>query len=102
MPTMPVVKSVPEYAYEALARQVADFQDNLTPDQEVGISVSGSDSVVHVRSIRQAGQMVVFDGVDNQSRPARLIQHYTQVNVQMIAVDKLHERANRIGFHIDG
>ncbi len=65
MPPLPQIKSVPEYAFDALAGQVTDFQGGLTPDQEVGISVSGSDSVVHVQTIRQAGQMIVFDGVDN-------------------------------------
>lgn len=42
--------------------------------------------------------MFVFSGFDNFGRTARLIQHFTQVNVQMVAVDKLNETASRIGF----
>jgi hypothetical protein len=42
--------------------------------------------------------MIVFEGVDIQNRVARLIQHYSQTNLQMVAVGKLAEQANRIGF----
>lgn len=98
MPTMPTIKPIHEYAFDALSREVEKFQRTLSMDHELGISVFGADNVIHVSGIRHAGQMVVFEGRDNQGRVARLIQHYTQVNLQMIAVDKLNEQANRIGF----
>lgn len=95
---MPIVKSIPEVAWEALQREVAEFQSLLTSDQEVGVVVNGATSVIHVSTLRRSGQMVVFDGVDNAGRTARLIQHFSQVNVQMIAVDAIAEQARRIGF----
>lgn len=36
--------------------------------------------------------MIVFTGTDSEDREARLIQHYTQINVQMIAVKKYRLR----------
>jgi hypothetical protein len=36
--------------------------------------------------------------VDEQDRQARIIQHYTQIRVQMVAVKKLGQQATRIGF----
>ena len=92
------IKSVPEYAFDALSLEVDKFQATMSADLELGISVSGADNVIHVRAIRKSGQMVVFEGVDIQGRTARLIQHYTQVNLQMVAVPKLDEQAKRIGF----
>lgn len=97
-PRLPQIKAPHEYAFDALSREVSKFQGTLSPETEVGISVSGADNVIHVRAIRQSGQMVVFEGMDNQNRTARLIQHFTQVNLQMIAVAKLDEQAKRIGF----
>lgn len=98
LPKLPEIKAVHAYAFDALSKEVDLFQRTLTPDSELGISVFGADNIIHVRAIRQSGQMVVFEGVDNQGRVARLIQHYTQVNLQMIAVDKIEDQAKRIGF----
>jgi hypothetical protein len=97
-PHIPRIEPTWVYAFEALSKEVATFQDSLSPDSEVGISVNGADNVIHVSAIRRSGQMVVFEGVDSHGRAARLIQHYSQVNVQMIAVDAVKAQAQRIGF----
>lgn len=92
------IKSVPEYAFEALTKEIKRFQKGLSDEMEVGIIANGAGAPIHVESVRMSGQMVVFDGVDGEGRQARIIQHYTQVSVQMIAVNKLAEEARRIGF----
>lgn len=97
-PYIPRVETPQVYAFEHLQKEVSKFQDELPDDCEVGISVNGADNVIHVHEIRRTGQMFVFSGFDNFGRTARLIQHFTQVNVQMVAVDKLNETASRIGF----
>jgi hypothetical protein len=99
-PRPPNLRIDPDWvrAFEALSKEVSSFQDHLLSTQEVGISVNGADNVIHVFAIRRSGQMVVFEGTDSHGRSARLIQHYTQVNVQMIAVDTVAEQARRIGF----
>lgn len=95
---LPEIKSIPEYAFDALVKEMRRFQDRLNDDVEVGIVANGAGLVIHVNSLRFSSQMIVFDGTDGEGRDARLIQHYTQVNVQMIAVPKLEDEPRRIGF----
>ena len=98
VPKMPEIKSIPEYAFEALVAEIRRFQDGLSDEMEVGIVANGAGLTIHVESLSFSGQMIVFTGVDSEAREARLIQHYTQANVQMIAVRKLAEEPRRIGF----
>lgn len=95
---IPDIKTQPEYAFDALANEVRRFENTLPATLEIGIAVAGADNIIHVSSIRRSGQMIIFEGLDNHGRIARLIQHYTQVSLQIIAVDKLKDEANRIGF----
>src|SRR5689334_5510372 len=99
-PRLPEIKSVPEYAFEALVREMKKFQEDLSDETEVGIVANGAGLTIHVESVRMAGQMLVFRGVDAEGHPAQLVQHYTQVNVQMVAVQKQEDEPRRIGFHI--
>lgn len=85
-------------AYSALQEQVRGFQNELSDNHEIGVSVAGTMTTIHVRSMVRKGHMIVFDGTDERGRQARLIQHYSQINVQMIAVDAIAEEAHRIGF----
>lgn len=98
---MPIPDLTPTYqlAFQSLVKEVEGFERGLSSDREVGISVSGTENVIHIRAIRHSGQMIVFEGIDTQGRDACLIQHYTQVHVQMVAADKIGEEAKRIGFH---
>ena len=92
------MKTPPELAFEALAEEINRFQRSINTDSEVGIVANGGGLIIHVEHVRQSGQMIVFDGVDPQSRNARLVQHFTQTNVQMLELEKLQEEARRIGF----
>jgi len=42
--------------------------------------------------------MITFDGVDGNENDSVLIQHFTQVNVQMVAIPKLQDEPRRVGF----
>lgn len=95
---LPEIKSIPEMSFDSLAKEIKRFQDALPNDMEVGIFANSVGLPLHVESVRKSGQMVVFDGVDGEGRQARIIQHYTQVSVQMVAVKKLEAEARRIGF----
>lgn len=97
-PLMPDFKSIPEMAFDSMKDEIASFQRGLSDEDEVGVVANGAGLIIHVRYVRLSGQMFVFDGVDGDQREARLIQHYTQVNVQMIAVKKLEDAPQRIGF----
>ncbi|MCD2324757.1 hypothetical protein LQ953_12100 [Sphingomonas sp. IC-56] len=98
IPEVPRLKSIPEHAFDALVLEIDRFQQRLTGEQEVGVVANGAGLIIHVGQLRFSGQMIVFDGVDGDGREARLIQHYTQANVQMIAVQKLADQPRRIGF----
>jgi hypothetical protein len=95
---LPEIKSIPEMSFDSLAKEIDRFQMLLPADMEVGIFANGAGLPLHVETVRMSGQMVVFDGVDGEGRQARIIQHYTQVGVQMVGVNKLEAKARRIGF----
>lgn len=97
-PSLPKFQPATAEAFTALKKEVTRFEKSLPGNQEIGISVNGADNVIHVSSIRASNQMVVFEGGDDLGRRAQLIQHFTQVNVQLVAVDALSETATRIGF----
>lgn len=93
------IKSIPEQAIEDLMDRIREFQVELTDDQEMGLLASSAGDIIHITSISSdGGQIIVFKGIDGQGRVSRLIQHYTQISVQLLAVDKLADEARRIGF----
>lgn len=98
MITLPEIKSIPEYAFDALVAEIREFQGSLSADKEVGIMANGAGTMLHVESLYLSSQIIVFKGVDRDGNEARLLQHYTQANVQMFAADKIAETARRIGF----
>jgi hypothetical protein len=98
MVSIPIPKSIPEYAYDALVAEIRRFQDGLPDDMEMAIVANGAGLAIHPETMRLSDHMVVFDGIDGSGRQARLIQHYSQINVQLLAVEKLDARARRMGF----
>lgn len=96
--SVPVIKTPAEYAFGSIQKQVSAFQNQLAETHEIGISVNGAENLIHVSTIRLGGQMIIFDGRDNFGRLTRLVQHFTQVNIQMTAVEALDEKPRRIGF----
>jgi hypothetical protein len=92
------IKSPGEYAFEELVAQIRAFQESIAEDMEIGVDATGGGRTLHVESLQIKGQLVVFEGVDDEGREARLIQHYTQLGVQVISVKKLDKEARRIGF----
>mgnify|MGYP001319733274 CR=1 FL=1 len=95
---LPKLKSIPEHSYDALVEEMERFQRTLGEGEEMGIVANGGGLVIHVEAVRYSGQMIVFSGVDPNGNDARLVQHYTQTNVQMISVSKLEDEPRRIGF----
>lgn len=97
----PHIKQPQEHAFDRLRDHMTEFEAQLPAKQEVGIMVAGGGSVLHVATITRSGQLFVFSGQDENGRTASLVQHYTQVNVLTVAVDKLLDKPHRIGFHSD-
>ena len=95
---IPEMKSIPEIAYDSLMARISDFQRRLADDEELGVVAYAGASILHVESVSRDGHMISFDGSDDQDRYSRIIQHYSQVAVQLVAVPKLRKEARRIGF----
>lgn len=100
MPRMPIFTSIPDSAFESLIEEVKAFQEELGNDMELGVAADGAGYAVHVSDIYLNGQIIVFNGVDNHSRKARLMMHYTQTNIILLSVPKLSDEATRIGFGV--
>ncbi|UDF03286.1 hypothetical protein [Asticcacaulis sp. AND118] len=98
MPEIPTIKSAPEYAFDALRLEMKGFQSRLTDEFELGAVANGAGLIIYVSGVRLSGHMIIFEGEDANGHKAILIQHFTQVNVQMIAVPKQKDEPRRIGF----
>lgn len=91
-----------EYAVDAIYKEISDFESSLDEDHEMGMSIVGGPAGVclHVREIYRYGtDKLVFDGVNSDGSPLRLMQHLSQLNFLMISAKKIGQTAARIGFH---
>lgn len=91
-----------EYAVKAIYEEIADFEETLDSDHEIGMPIVGGPAnlCVHVREVCRFGtDKLVFVGLDSDENPVRLIQHLSQLNFLMLSVKKLSEKPARIGFH---
>jgi hypothetical protein len=91
------------WAYERLKSQLLDFQSSLDDEHEVGIAfVSHGDSEKYfVRSFGCSNpDLLVFHCLAPNGKRADIIQHYTQVNLLLLAIPKADPSApaKRIGF----
>lgn len=92
------VTPISESAFHSLLDRIKAVQDQLDPDHEIGIVANGAGLVVHVESILRDGQIFVFTGSEVNGNRSFLIQHYSQLNMQIISVEKIDKIARRIGF----
>lgn len=91
-----------KWAVEAICEEIADFEACLDDNHEMAMSIVGGPTGVclHVRMIRRYGtDKLVFDGINSDGNPLRLMQHLSQLNFLMISAKKIGETAVRIGFH---
>jgi hypothetical protein len=88
-------------ARDTVLRSISDFQAGLTDQQEVAITPTGGKPLA-ITAVRSSGDLVVFDGVDDENRNVQLVQSFSQVSVLLTAVDKVGSGpARRIGFLSD-
>jgi len=94
------------WTYERLMKYIQDFEQDLDSEHEVGARFTGDGNgkMFHIQNVGYWGpDIVVFNGVypdDNNTR-VQLIQHYTQLNVLLIAAPKIEETARRVGFFVE-
>ena len=85
-------------AYEKLTEIMAAFQARLDADHEVGAYIINSEIAIHIRSVRRDGMLVVFEGVDETGEELIVVQHFSQLNLQLVKLRKLKDDPVRIGF----
>lgn len=91
-----------EYAVDAVYKEILNFEASLDDKHEMGMSIVGGPAGVclHVRKIYRYGtDKLVFDGINSDGSPLRLMQHLSQLNFLMISAKKIGQTAARIGFH---
>lgn len=97
-------KSPAQWAYERLLLYIRNFEDQLNPDQEVALGLTGAEAgVLRIEGLGYfAPDMLTFYGTDDNGARTQLIQHVSQLNVMLVALPKAPEREEprRIGFHL--
>lgn len=85
---------------EKLEEQIAAFDVNLGPDEQIAlISVSAPAGVSFYVTERKAisREMISLKGFDQDGGTVEVVQHYTQFNVAIMGVPRVPVR-NSIGF----
>jgi hypothetical protein len=104
----PAVVETPEtnparWMHERLVNQIVDFEKGLDADHEVGGRfVQGPNAeALHIENVASWGpDMIIFVGKYSDGRKFELIQHYTQVNLFLVAMRTETEEPRRIGFDL--
>jgi len=92
-----------KWAFERIARQIRDFEEQLSGDEEIGLPLVASPKtgMMHIEDIGYWGpDMLIYHGRNDHRKPMRLLQHYTQMSILLTAVPKIQAKPNRIGFHL--
>jgi hypothetical protein len=93
-----------EWAFVRLSRMIEDFEARLDKDEEIGVRVVGlpGDGVMQIEDVGFWGpDMILFFGRNEQGKPVRLAQHYTQMNLLLTSRPKPEDKpARRIGFQL--
>jgi hypothetical protein len=90
--------------YDYLLAKVEAYQSHLKQDQELGIRLSnyGAAESLHVRRIDFCNpSLIIFEGLLPDGSEAELVQHVSQLNFLLVAVQPVGEEAPyRIGFEL--
>jgi len=89
------------WMYERLMKYITTFEKGLDNDHEIGGRLVSFGNVLtfHIIEVGYYGpDIITFDGINDNNEPVKLIQHYSQLNVLLVAVKKFEENPRRIGF----
>jgi hypothetical protein len=104
VPQVPLPRVNPaEWAYERMAKQIAEFEKTLSDEDEIGLRLVGTPGagVMHIADMGYWGpDMLIYYGQGEDGRPMQLLQHYTQMSILLTAVAKIADEPRRIGFHL--
>ena len=101
--TPPKHKSNPAgWTYDKIAEYILDFQKDLDDDHEVGAFLANyPGGKIHIKNMGYSSPHIIsFEGFSEDGNPVQLLQHFSQLNLVLVKVPKLHEKPIRIGFKI--
>lgn len=90
--------------YDRLMTQIADFEENLSAEEEIGgyLAAFGREILIRIEHVGYHNPyFITFSGWDlHTGARVRLVQHTTQIGVLLTAVPKApeHVEPRRIGF----
>ncbi len=90
-----------EWTYERLGIYIKDFEANLDNEHEIGARLVsfGQTLTFHIENVGYYGPDIInFDGINSDGKKVQLIQHISQLSVLLVAMKKLKDKPNRIGF----
>jgi len=88
---------------ERIVSSINDFEKELDSAHEVAARLVsfGSEVTFHIEDVGYWGpDMIIFHGVMSDGKRVQLMQHVSQLSVLLVAADKIHEKARRIGFDL--
>ena len=90
--------------YKRLVQQIIAFEKKLRPDQEVGgrFVTAPRDGPIHIQELGYWNpDIIIFHGTDVDGNAVELIQHHSQLSVQLCAVPIQKEQPRRMGFVLE-
>ena len=92
------------WTYERLVKYIKEFEENLDNEHEIGARLVsfGQNVTFHIENMGYHGpDIITFYGKNEKGEDLQLIQNISQLSVLLIAVKKLEEKPNRIGFLLE-
>jgi hypothetical protein len=90
-----------QWTYQRLIKQINTFECGLTDEEEIGARLVATPAgVFHIEQIGYwAPDILIFIGKNAHGKPTQLLQHYTQLSLELTALPKEKEiPRRRIGF----
>ncbi|WP_020399002.1 DUF6173 family protein [Kordiimonas gwangyangensis] len=90
--------------FDDLEVWLRDFEETLEHGKEVGMRMLAhmSSEPIHIRTITYSNpHLIIFDGLSAEGNRVRLVQHVSQLNVALVAVESLAEEPFKVGFEIE-
>ena len=98
------IKMPAEQMYERIVRSIIDFENALDSTQEVGarlVNFSACEVIAIDNVGWRGGDLIIFCGKTADGNAAQLLQHFSQVNMLLVALKVNNGQPNRIGFILE-
>ena len=89
-----------DWMFERIVKSLQAFEASLGDSQEVGLRFAAlPGDVLRIENVGYWNpDMIKFYGLTGEGQRYELIQHVSQLNLLMVALDKVNREPRRIGF----